>query len=189
MQKGDSVPPEVTTARCRFAEHLRKQMLDHAVKQQVELTTTTENSLRVFYLLHHMVKMESRGKMKWRIVFDAFSSEGNRPSLNDVLEMGPNLLPEVLATLLRFRRQPVAKIGDIQQAFLQLSLDWKDRDLTKFLCYRISQGDKGNRCSTIEVVTYRFTRPFGLTCSPFLLTVTLRELATMCREWYPKAAP
>ena len=44
----------------------------------------------------------------------------------------PNLLPEVLVTLLCFRGHPVAIIGDIQQAFLQLSLDQKDTDLTSF---------------------------------------------------------
>jgi hypothetical protein len=69
--------------------------------------------------------------------------------------MGPNLLPEVLATILRFRERPVAIIGHIQQAFLQLSLDQKDRDLTRFLWYTNSQDDKDNHYTT-EVVTYRF---------------------------------
>ena len=104
--------------------------------------------------------------------------------------MGPNLLPEELATVLHFRGNPVAIIGDIQQALLQLSLDRTDRDLTRFLWYRNSEDDKGNRYITNEVVTYRFTRlPFGLTCSPFLLSAMVRELATMCREEYPNAAP
>jgi len=69
-------------------------------------------------------------------------------------------------------------------------MDRKDRDLIRFLWYRISKDDKCNRYTTHEVVTYRFTRlPFGLTCSPFLLSATVRELATMCREKYPNAAP
>jgi hypothetical protein len=166
-----------------------EQMLDHVRKQHVELTPHTEEATGMFYLPHHVVKKERRGKIKWRIVFDASSSESNSPSLNDVLEMGPNLLPEVFATLLRFREHPVAVIGDIQQAFLQLSLDRKDRDLTRFLWYRISQDDKGNYYTTNEVVTYRFTRlAFGLTCSPFLLSATVRELAAMRREEYPNAA-
>jgi len=167
-----------------------EQMLDHVMNEQVELAPTTENSSGVFYLPHHAVKMERRGKIKWRIPFDASSSEGKSPSLNDVLEMGPNLLPEVLATLLSFRGHPVAVIGDIKQAFLQLSLDRRDRDLTRFFWYRISKDDKGNRYTTHDVVTYSFTRlPFGFTCSPFLLSATERELATMCREEYRNAAP
>jgi len=108
-------------------------MLHCAVKLQVELAPTTEESSGMFYLPHNAVKNERRGKVKWRIVFDTSSSEGDRPSLNDALEMGPNLIRDVLATLLRFREQPVAIIGDIQQAFLQLSLERKDRYLTSFL--------------------------------------------------------
>jgi len=165
-------------------------MLDHLLKEQVELAPTTENSTGVFYLPHHAVKKEGRGKFKLRIVFDASSSEGNSPSMNDVLEMGPNLLPEVLANLLRFLGLPVAVIGVVQQTFLQLSLGRRTRDLTRFFWYRISKDDKGNRYTTHEVVTYRSTRlPFGLTCSPFPLSATARELATMCREEYPNAAP
>jgi len=64
-------------------------MLDHLIKEQVKLAPNTENSTVLFYLPHHAVKKESRGKIKWRI-------------------------------------------GDIQQAFLQLSLDRRDRDLKMF---------------------------------------------------------
>jgi hypothetical protein len=45
--------------------------------------------------------------------------------------MGPNLFPEIFATLLHFRLNSVAIVGDIQQAFLQLQVDEKDRELTR----------------------------------------------------------
>jgi len=118
-------------------------MLDYVVKQHVELAPATEETTGVLYLPRHAVKNDRRGKVKWKIVFDASSSEGTSPSLNEVLEMGPNLLPEVLAILLRFHAQPVAITGDIQQTFLQLSLEREDRVLTRFLWYRTSQDDKG----------------------------------------------
>jgi hypothetical protein len=54
----------------------------------------------VFYLPHQAVKKEKRGGTKWWIVFDASSHESNAPPLNDVLEMGPNFLPEIFAILL-----------------------------------------------------------------------------------------
>ena len=41
-----------------------EQMLGHVVKQQVELAPTTEDSPGVFYLPHHAVKKERRGKIK-----------------------------------------------------------------------------------------------------------------------------
>jgi len=104
--------------------------------------------------------------------------------------MGPNYFPEVLASLVPFREQSIAITGDIQQDFLQLSLDQNDRDLTRFLWYRISQDNEGNHYTTEEGVTYRLTcLPFGLTCNHFLLSATVTELATMCKEMYPKAVP
>jgi len=90
----------------------KEQMLDHAVKDQVELAPTTENSTVLFYLPRHAVKKQHREKIKWIIVFDASFSEGHNPSLNDVMEMVSNLLPEVLATL-RFPGHHVAIIGVI----------------------------------------------------------------------------
>jgi hypothetical protein len=66
-------------------------------------------------------------------------------------------------------------------------MDRKDIHLTRILWYRISQDDEGNCYTTNEVVTFRFTRlPFGLTCSPYLLSATVKEIATLCREEYPK---
>jgi hypothetical protein len=105
-------------------------MLDYIQKGQVEIALTEENPDSL-YLPHQAVKKEKHGNTKWRIVFDASSHEDNEPSLNEVLEIGPNLLPEIFAVILRFRLYPVAFIGDINQAFLQLVVDSKDRDLTR----------------------------------------------------------
>jgi hypothetical protein len=164
-------------------------MLDYIRKEQVEIATCGEEQADEFYLPHHAVKKERRGETKWRIVFDGSSHEDHAPSLNDVLEMGPNLLPEISATLLRFRMHPVGIIGYIGQAFLQLSLHRRDRDLTRFFWYRIIQGEEGNYDTTREIITYRFTRlPFGLTCSPFLLSATIRELADTYKAEFPTAA-
>ena len=49
--------------------------------------------------------------------------------------------------------------------------------MTRFFWHRITQ-DNGHYHTTDEVMTYRFTRlQFGLTCSPFVLSATLREHA------------
>jgi len=118
------------------------------------------------------------------------SQETNATSLNQVLEMGPNLLPDIFAILLRFRLHFAAIISDITQAFIQLTLDVKDRDLTRFFWYRITQESEGHYCTTDEIMTYRFTRlPFVLTCSPFLLSTVLREHADRHKGTFPTAAP
>ena len=69
-----------------------------------------------------MKKVKYGGTKCW-IVFDASHHENNAPSLNEVLEIGPNLLPEILAILLRLRLHYSAIVGDVMQAFLQLVLD------------------------------------------------------------------
>jgi hypothetical protein len=162
-------------------------MQDYVQRGQVEEVNPDEDQGKTFCLPHHAVSKGRRRATKWRTVFAASSHEKGAPSLNDVLEMGPNLLPELFATLLRFRLTPVAITGDIRQAFLQLQLE-EDRDLTRFFWYRVTRDDEGTYDTTDEVICYRFTHlPFGLTCSPFLLSVSVRELAAMCEDSFPTA--
>jgi hypothetical protein len=68
-------------------------------------------------------KKTKRDMTKCRIVYDASFHEKEFPSLNEVLEIGPNLLPNVLSVLLRFRLGQYVILGDVNQAFLQLLLD------------------------------------------------------------------
>jgi len=103
--------------------------------------------------------------------------------------MGPNLLPEILSVLLRFRLYKCAILGDVSQAILQITLGPTDRVLIRFLWYRFVPNSPGSYDTTDEVITYRFTRPhFGLTCNPFILSATIRTLATVHHEMYPTAS-
>ena len=153
-------------------------MMDYIEKGHVEQVTTAKSIPDMFYLPHHAVKKQRHGATKWRIIFDASSHNAGSPFLNEALEMGPNLLPKILSTLLQFRTHCRALIGDGTQAFLQLYLDERDRDLTRFLLFRMDEQNE-NWCTTDDLISYRFTcLHFGLTCNPFLLSATLRELAT-----------
>jgi hypothetical protein len=129
-------------------------MMDYMHRGQVEVIHQDEKQERTFYLPHHTVCNGKEGDTKWRIVFDASSHETGVPSLNDALEMGPNLLPELFTILLCSRLNPVAIIGDIYQAFLQLQPDPKDRDLTRFFWYRVTRDVEGNYYTTDEVICY-----------------------------------
>jgi len=98
------------------------------------------------------------------------SHKNNERTLNEVTEIGPNLLPMTFAILLRFRLHSTAIISNITQAFLQMTLGKKGRDFKRFFCHRINQESDGHYHST------DFTwLPFSLTCRPFLLSTTLRE--------------
>ncbi|XP_015904856.2 uncharacterized protein [Parasteatoda tepidariorum] len=165
-------------------------MLNYIEEGHVEVYELEPSNLNtVFYPPHHAVKKVKLNETKWRIVFDALLHDPGMPSLNDTLEIGPNLLPETIGCLLRLRMHKFVVTGDGKKSFLQLSLHERNRDSTRFFWYRLSQ-DKANPSFTDEIITYRFTRlPFGLACSPFLLCAATREVASKHVHEFPIAAP
>ncbi|GFT62106.1 integrase catalytic domain-containing protein, partial [Nephila pilipes] len=167
-----------------------KCMLNNIEQKQIEVCSTEEsNEKQMHYLPHHAVKKVTQTETKWRIVFDASSHDPEMPSLNDTLEAGPNLLPEIVGCLLRFQKHEFAVTCDGKQAFLQLILHEKDRDFTRFLWYKLEFDSSGTPYFTDEIAVYRFSRlPFGLTCSSFLLCASTRELAMRHISEFPIAA-
>ena len=144
------------------------QIINYITRGQVEVVPTEDSRGKVFYLPQQAMKKWKHEKTNLRIHFDA-SSHVTNATLNEVLEMGPNLLLEIFAILPRFRLRSAVIISDVTQAFLQLALDEKDRDLTRFVCCRITEDSEGQYHTTDEIMTYRFTRlPFDLNFSPFL---------------------
>lgn len=120
---------------------------------------------KVFYLPHRPVVREMSSSTKVRPVFDASAAGYNGISLNDCLDCGPALVPNVVDLILRFRRWRVALVADIAEAFPQIGLRVEDRDVHRFLW---KQGDR------LRVM--RFLRvTFGENCSPFLLNATIRH--------------
>ena len=115
----------------------------------------------VYYLPHHPVVKVHSSSTKVRPVFDASAKSYNGISLNDCMSTGPNLLPDLVSLLLRFRRWKVALTADVVKAFLQVSVHPADRDVHRFLW---------------KERVMRFTRvPFGNRASPFLLCATIRH--------------
>ena len=80
--------------------------------------------------------MTDRETTKTRMVFDASAEiDKNEPSLNDILFRGPCLLPLIEDILLRVRLGRIAIVADIQQAFLQISVNECHRNHLRFLWY------------------------------------------------------
>ena len=76
------------------------------------------------------------------------------------------------------RLKPVAPIGDLKQAFLQIRINKDDRDSLRF--YWIKD------CEILETVVLRFTRlMFGLSPSPFAIEGTIKQKL----EQYKKDQP
>ncbi|KAJ8030134.1 Fatty acid synthase [Holothuria leucospilota] len=118
-----------------------------------------------YYMPHRPVVRDSSVSTKVRPVFDASAKGVNGVSLNDCLDEGPCLLPDLVSILLRFRRWQIALVSDITKAFLQINVQIEDRDAHRFF-WKI-----GN-----NVRVMRFTRvPFGNCASPFLLNATVKH--------------
>ncbi|GBO08696.1 hypothetical protein AVEN_138222-1 [Araneus ventricosus] len=130
-----------------------------------------------FYLPHHAVIRSDKTTSRLRIVFDGSAHEDGHSSLNQSLYTGPNLHPNIFELLLRFRKNPVSFTADVKSAFLQIELDFPDRDFTRFFWT-----DNLNN----EPYVLNFTRVlFGLRPSPYLLAATLKHHFEKYKEQYP----
>ena len=87
--------------------------------------------MRVNYVPHHCIT----GASKFRVVFDCSARFGGT-SLNDQLMHGPDLTNTVVGVLLRFRKSPIALVGDIKGMFSQVLVDENDRDALRFLWFK-----------------------------------------------------
>ena len=105
-----------------------------------------------------------------RCVFDS-SAKFNGVSLNDVLLSGPDMLNSLLGVLLRFRKEQVAIMADVQQMFYSFHVDEKDRNYLRFFWFRDNDQNK-------DLIEYQMTvHVFGNTSSPGVATYGLRRIA------------
>ena len=84
--------------------------------------------------------------------------------------LDPPLLPKIFDILVRCISQKYTIISDMQSAFLNIRVAEEDRDFSRFLWVKdIVQKD-------FELIVKRFASVmFGLTCSPSLLSMTVRH--------------
>ncbi|GFS50888.1 DUF1758 domain-containing protein [Trichonephila clavipes] len=157
-----------TVARKRFEGLVRRFKCDH--KLFCEYKDVIDDYVRE-------VIRSDKTTSRIRIVFDGSAHEDGQSSLNQSLYTGPNLHPNILELLLCFRKSPVAFTADVKSAFLQIELDFRDRDFTRFFWT-----DNLNN----EPYVLNFTRVlFGLRPSPYLLAATLKHHFKKYREQYP----
>lgn len=133
----------------------------------IEEVPVNELNQPAHYFSHRGVYKEN-STTPLRPVFNASLQSKYGPSLNSVVEKGPNLLELIPTCLTRFRTGKVGVIADIKKAFLQISVSKDDRDSMRFLWW------KSLECEKEKI--YRHKRVvFGISCSPFLLGATLKH--------------
>ena len=81
---------------------------------------------------HHAVIKSSSSTTKVRIVFDASSKSRDANSLNQCLEKGVIRYADIFGVLIRMRMHKILLMGDLEKAFLQISVRKENRDFCVF---------------------------------------------------------
>ena len=148
---------------------IRDQLKDGVLEKVVDNEEPLQEG-SVHYIPHREVLCQDRQATKLRIVYDASAKAKNEVSLNDCLYPGPNLVPLIFDVLLRFRLHKIALIGDLEKAFLQISIPEEQRDLLRFLWIDTTEPENP------KIIKLRFARlAFGLTSSPYILNATIKH--------------
>lgn len=144
-----------------------RQQIDSGIIEECEIQHPEDRS---HFLPHHGVIKQDRQTTKLQVVFDGSAKSSNDDlSLNDCLQKGPNLVPHLFDTVIKFRGYPIGIIADIEKAFHQIQIAPDDRRMLKFLW--LDDINKGKP----EIEQYQFRRlPFRLTPSPAILASTIR---------------
>ena len=117
-----------------------------------------------YYLPHHAVIRQKSSTTKVRVVFNASASKSGKQSLNDVVDPGPSLIPQLTSLLIRFRELPAAVQSDIRKAFFMIGVREDDRRYLRFLW----PDEDG------VMTVWRLKKlPFGVNCSPFILSAVI----------------
>ena len=120
------------------------------------------------FIPYQPVIRNDKQSSKVRVVFDGSAVDTQQQSVNDKLYEGENLNPNIIGVLLRFRKGSVALVGDVKEAFLQIGISDNDSQFTKFFVQGLDDGN--------SICVYSFNRlPFGLRCSPFILTSVIHR--------------
>ncbi|XP_015121547.1 uncharacterized protein LOC107044257 [Diachasma alloeum] len=132
------------------------------------------------YLPYHAVLRQDSTTSLIRVVFNAFSGTTNGKTLNDHLHVGPQLLPDLLDVILRWRMHPIALRADIEKMFRQILVTPGERHLQRILWQ--PPGSTEVNSYDLKTVTY------GTAPAPYLSNRTLKQLAQDERARFPRAA-
>ena len=188
------LPPNGSLAKQRLISTERKLLKDpelaaayqavineYLEKGYIRRVSLDEPKPECQWLLPHFPAVRpDKSTTKVRIVFDASATcEGK--SLNTESLPGPKLQSDITDILVKFRKEPVALVGDISQMYHQLVLLPDDRPLHRFLWRNLDQSK--------EAEVYEFIRfVFGGCYCPFCAQFTWQQHAEQHKAELPLAA-
>ena len=138
------------------------------------------NEIHQWFLPHHAVFKRSNPE-KCRVVFDC-AAQFKGVSLNDVILQGPNFLNNLSGVLTRFRKEPVAVIGDIKLMFHQCFVMERDRRFLRFLWWRAGDTSQKPQVHAMKV------HLFGGKSSPSVVNYCMRKITDDNEEKFSELA-
>lgn len=159
--------------RQEYIKFMREfEELNHMV--QINSTEKQEKEM-VNYIPHHGVKCSH----KFRVVFDASCKSDKNISLNEVQIVGEKLQRDLLETIMRFRRHPIAVSADIKMMYRQIKIIPEHWNLQ-----RIFWREK----ATDPLKEYHITRViYGMASAPHCSVRAMIEGANSFADQFPVA--
>ena len=127
------------------------------------------NDGKCWYVPHHPVRHPQKGTL--RVVFNCPASYQDT-SLNSILLQGPDLINQLVGILLRWRKEYIAVMADIEAMFHQVQVPPDDRDMLRFLWW-----PEGDLSRSPEVHRMK-VHIFGAVSSPSCANYALRRCAS-----------
>ena len=129
--------------------------------------TRNDKQGEVWYVPHFGVFNEKKGKL--RVVFD-FAAKFKGRCLNSELIPGPNLANLMIGVIIRFRKEQVAYMADIEAMYHQVSVPENQRSLLRFLFW--PDGDLDAEPIDMEMCVHPFGAVSSGSCSNYALRQT-----------------
>ena len=171
LHNNQSLLQQYTTFMSQYESLGHMERITENVQSQVS---------QAYYLPHHAVFKPESTSTKVRVVFDGSMKTTSGISLNETLHVGPVVQSDIFSILVRFRMHEYVLCGDIEKMYRQFLITPQQRDLQRIF-WRDSR-DKPIQIFRLNTVTY------GLSCSSYLATRALRQLALDNEAKHPHAA-
>jgi hypothetical protein len=185
FKRRPNLPQNKHTAERRY-DHLRRKMnknpefrkdyenfINGVIERgEAEKVPNEEIDKPSWYIPHHGVYHPKKPD-KLRVVFDC-SAQCSGTSLNSHLLQGPDMTNKLVGVLLRFRREHVAIMCDIEKMFHQFRVHVEDRNFLRFIW---------------NDADYRMkVHLFGATSSPACANYALKYIANINKDSHEEAA-
>ena len=142
--------------------------------------TKNDREGQVWFIPHHGVYHPKKPD-KIRVVYNC-AAKFDGVSLNAVLLQGPDLTNDMTGVLLRFRKEPIAFMADIEQMFYQVKVPPEQRSLLRFFWWE--DGNLDNSLTVFQMCVHLF----GGTSSPSVCHFAMKETAKNFKRKYGEEA-